>query len=441
MKQFSHIFDKFYHLKRVTGILQIISIPMIEIWKEVPGKPIPRPPEGWDDLGVGGAESQGRWAWGDERLSEIEASVAVRTPFIDEYATGPLSKTRVIAELVVKMAVLLFISWLAITVALCAAMNVPLYIGKFAMCLLRVHDEYSHDPITFAVGASFLAAFFGIAIRLRSISSNRKNNIFHAARDWINLLKPHHSREKLRTIVNFVFLWALICPLMLGCIYSNFFEDPRISWKNWRWSYEIQNLILQWGTGTLLLNTWAVMCYFRVFTKEFWVAVVMGEGNGNENNNQDIPVGAEIRRMAELNNNDRGNVAGRGNNDADGMTKFSWQGKNGAIGISFKAVGTFVTSWEWDKIDRKAMLDDCVVPIFKHVAICCLLPSLLTQLAPFFIVALFQGKTLLSFHLDFPKFFVSRRSFLVTILVAVLLLFRYDGRVADENDIPFFRFN
>jgi E3 ubiquitin-protein ligase MARCH6 len=42
---------------------------MIEVWCEVPGKPIPRPPEGWDDLGAGGADIQGRWAWGKEKQS------------------------------------------------------------------------------------------------------------------------------------------------------------------------------------------------------------------------------------------------------------------------------------------------------------------------------------------------------------------------------------
>jgi len=405
---------------------RIISIPLIEIWKEVPGKPIPRPPEGWDDLGAGGAESQGRWAWGDERLSNVESSVAVRTPFIDEYATGPLLKTRVIAELVAKMAVLLLISWLAITVALCAAMNVPLYIGHFAMYLLRVHDEYSHDPISFAVGAGFIGAFFGIVNKLHSVSTNCENNIVDAARDWLNLLQPHHSREKLRTIVTFVILWTFICPLLLGCTYGNFFAGPRVSWKNWKWSYEMQNLLLQWGTGMLLLNSWAALCYFRVFTKEFWVAIAMGEGNVNDNNNQDNPVGAEIRRMAEVNNL-RGNAAGhvndaqRRNNESDDKANFGWQGKNGAIGLSFKAVCNFFTSWEWDKIDRKAMLDNCVFPIAKHLAMACLIPSLLTLLSPS------TGLTPSQDLMDGPSMRATFRVLAVTSVFMQLLHSKRDG--------------
>ena len=54
---------------------------VIEVWCEEAGKAIPRPPEGWDDLDIGGAERHGRWAWGDESPSEIENNVAARTPF------------------------------------------------------------------------------------------------------------------------------------------------------------------------------------------------------------------------------------------------------------------------------------------------------------------------------------------------------------------------
>ena len=43
--------------------------PAIEIWEEVPGKCIERPPENWDDLAAGDAEIQGRWAWGKEKQS------------------------------------------------------------------------------------------------------------------------------------------------------------------------------------------------------------------------------------------------------------------------------------------------------------------------------------------------------------------------------------
>jgi len=50
----------------------------IEFWKESPGDTIPRPPEGWDDLGAGGAYVQGRWAWGKERRSWCRWSLCPR---------------------------------------------------------------------------------------------------------------------------------------------------------------------------------------------------------------------------------------------------------------------------------------------------------------------------------------------------------------------------
>jgi E3 ubiquitin-protein ligase MARCH6 len=43
-----------YRLKREAGRFQI------QLWEEVRGDPIARPPEGWDDLGAGGAHAQGR---------------------------------------------------------------------------------------------------------------------------------------------------------------------------------------------------------------------------------------------------------------------------------------------------------------------------------------------------------------------------------------------
>lgn len=45
------------------------ALPEIEVWEEVAGKCIERPPENWDDLAAGDAEVQGRWAWGKEKQS------------------------------------------------------------------------------------------------------------------------------------------------------------------------------------------------------------------------------------------------------------------------------------------------------------------------------------------------------------------------------------
>ena len=48
----------------------------IEVWEEVAGKLVERPPENWDDLAAGDAEVQGRWAWGKEKQSGMFRSLA-----------------------------------------------------------------------------------------------------------------------------------------------------------------------------------------------------------------------------------------------------------------------------------------------------------------------------------------------------------------------------
>ena len=55
-----------FRLKRCEDTTQDAAI---EVWEEIRGGPVPRPPEGWDDLGAGGADIQGRWAWGKEKQS------------------------------------------------------------------------------------------------------------------------------------------------------------------------------------------------------------------------------------------------------------------------------------------------------------------------------------------------------------------------------------
>ena len=55
-----------FRLKRQISGAQDLKI---EVWEEVAGKCVERPPENWDDLAAGDAEIQGRWAWGREKLS------------------------------------------------------------------------------------------------------------------------------------------------------------------------------------------------------------------------------------------------------------------------------------------------------------------------------------------------------------------------------------
>jgi len=256
------------------------KVSTIEVWREEVGKPIPRPPDGWDDLGVGGAERHGRWAWGDEHTSEIENSVAVRTPFFEDPTASKWAKTCVLARLIGKMIFLLFVSWAAISVVLCAVINLPLITGHFAMYLLRIPDDCVHDPLAFALGILLLVPIAGTLAKL--ISSSNKRGVSSLIFNWIKSFKPHQSREKFKALSTFFVLWLVVCPVLLGFLYCGFFVG--ISGNGPVWEARAYLSLVNWGTGTLLLNLWAIMCYFQMFSKKFWSDLIFGDGEGNNAN-------------------------------------------------------------------------------------------------------------------------------------------------------------
>lgn len=357
-----------YRLKQGVCRKESGTVTTIEIWREVVGKPIPRPPEGWDDLGVGGAERHGRWAWGEEHLSEIENSVAARTPFFKDPAASKWTKGKTLLWLTAKMVFFLFISWLAISVALCVGLNIPLHAGHFALYLLRIPKDYVHDPLAFAIGVLLLIPIIGIFAKLLAASNNGLRGVFSLIRGWLRSFRLYQTHEKVKTLLTFFVLWLVVCPVLLGEVYCSFFLGVKTEWF-------AHAFIISWGTGTLLLNSWAVMCYFQMFTKSFWAEIVMGDGQGNANENQDIdPAGGMQGGM----NNPARNAGRQGNNAPENneneQNKFTWQGKDGAIALAFESIKAFALGWEWDKVDKQSLLQDCAFPITKHIAISSAVP-------------------------------------------------------------------
>eukprot|EP00581_Thalassiosira_minuscula_P013446 CAMPEP_0183718392 /NCGR_PEP_ID=MMETSP0737-20130205/11661_1 /TAXON_ID=385413 /ORGANISM="Thalassiosira miniscula, Strain CCMP1093" /LENGTH=1283 /DNA_ID=CAMNT_0025947941 /DNA_START=66 /DNA_END=3914 /DNA_ORIENTATION=- len=348
------------------------KVTSIEVWREVVGKAIPRPPEGWDDLGVGGAERHGRWAWGDEHLSEIENSVAVRTPFFSDPAAPKWRKANIFIQLMAKMIVLLLISWVAISMVLCTALNIPLYTGHFAMFLLRIPNDCVHDPFAFALGVMLLVPVIGATAKLIAASNDGIRGVISLLWNWVKSFKPYQTHEKIKTLAVFFTLWLVVCPAQLGFLYSSFFVSVRHSYE---WLPDASSFLADWATGTLLLNSWAAMCYFQMFTKKFWADIVAGEGQGNGNENRDV---GNARVMRDGVNNVARN-AGRENNGQDNNEDeqriFTWQGKDGAIACAFESIKAFASGWEWDKIDKQSLLQDCTLPVSKHLAIACAVPT------------------------------------------------------------------
>lgn len=357
----------------------------IEVWREIVGKPIPRPPEGWDDLGVGGAERHGRWAWGDEQMSEVENSVAARTPFFNAAATKQ-TKICTLTRLTVKTLFLIFVSWTAISVGLCAVLNTPLYVGRSSMHLLRVPEDCIHDPLAFAIGFIPLVPFLRIIAKLCAATDYGFRGALSLARNWYRYRSFKPTGEKVRTLMLFVGLWLIICPVLLGVLYNRFIVGIGGDLPHW---YDLYHFALaDWETGTLLLNLWAIMCYYEMFSKRFWTDLVFGDGEGVGNENQGIEAN-EAGRGGVDNFARNGAVqddvnvparnVGRRENIVQGMrtvelNNLTWQGKYGAIALAIESLKAVTWGWEWDKVDKHSLLHDCAFPVVRHLMVASAVP-------------------------------------------------------------------
>ena len=295
-------------------------------------------------------------------MSEVEASVAARTPFFNENTNKFVSG----AKFAAKMMTLLLISWAAITLLLITGLNVPLFIGHFTFHLLRVPERCFHDPLAFAIGVAFSIPVIGCVSKLANSAGPLS---------WVKSFRLNESRTKTIILLSFLLQWFAMCPCFLGFLYTCFFTGFSSMWES-----DAVGWIVNWGTGTLLLNSWAFMCYHEIFTKRFWADIAIGDPDAEGNQGA-----GEGRRR-------RGNDAARNNARQDGTSQaaahnngaLSWQGKEGAIGRCFTAFATFFVGWEWDKLDEEAMLRDCTAPICRQLFLACFAPTFVTLIASFF---------------------------------------------------------
>lgn len=271
------------------------------------------------------------------------------------------------------MMILLFISWVAISVVVCFVLNVPLYTGHFALYLLRVPEDCMHDPLAFAIGILLMVPIIAIIAKLIGASQNDlRGGVVTFVRNLAQSLKHRRPQEKVKTLSTFFLLWLVICPILLGSIYCSLLVGIDVSTRDM--------ILVNWGTGTLLLNLWATMCYFQMFTKRFWADLIIGEGRANANADEqdNEPDGARQGGDGGRNNLDRNNVAGGEDNAqvpvATEPPKFIWQGKDGAIARAVESIKAFTSGWEWDKVDKQLLLEDCAFPISKHLAIAFAIP-------------------------------------------------------------------
>ena len=363
------------------------NIVQVEIWREVAGDPIPRPPEGWDDLGEGGAEIHGRWAWGTESKSEIENSVAQRTPFFQKETCGSekpgSASTKSVFGLkslflTTKIFALLFLSWSAMLVLACATLSIPLAVGRFFFYLLRLPEVYLHDPLAFAIGG-FIT--FPIINRIAVSLSNQKDedNVLHMSHIAAKMRRCLSSLRVISTqypknwvILQTGFLWFVLSPLLLSWTYEFIIARPSSFWENTEIMMTRQSLFMSWLTGSTFLNTWAALCYIGAFQKDFLIAnnpffgVAQGadvNANNEPRNNRAVD---EYRHNASDSDASRGMITDR----------IKWQGKFGSIYNYFNALSSIFLHQEYDKIDRQILLNECAYPVTRELVISFLVPIL-----------------------------------------------------------------
>ncbi len=311
---------------------------IVEFWKECRGRLLIRPPEGWDDLGHGGAEVQGRWAWGKEKKSTIEEEVAERNCFVG-HGTSVITSILLISKLLL----LLLLSWVAIIVLAIVGVSAPLLTGRFAFNLLQLPELYLHDPLAFGIGLTTLSTMLAAGSQ-------------HAAIDWRLFADTTRLRtlpgRKVDAVTKAICLWFVVIPFFLGTVYDILVIRSLDLFAGIS-SLTATSLLKSWGSGSILLNVWAYLCIESVFTKKFWVNI----GNA----------------AFEADDEDAG--LADPDADADRNSHVSWQGsKRGRIARFFHVLLGAILHGQWDLVDPDVLLVDCVFPLSRMVAVALCFP-------------------------------------------------------------------
>jgi len=366
---------------------------VIEIWRELVGEAIPRPPEGWDYLGDGGAVEQGRWAWGKkEKKSEIEHKVAQRRfffppvlskgVFVDQWKTRHFWTSGL--PVVMKLLAIYFVSWVAVTICVSTALFAPLFIGRLVLWVLEVPSHYVHDPFVFFLGGTILAPMVMAAFSF--VCGKKGGEIEESSEDAEPYSRTRNFYlppfRKVLILVETLTLWFVFCPLVAGTIYQFLFIRTIPA----SLQVDVKMLMSSWPVGFMIMHFWAALCYAGAFGRGFWREVrqiaidgIAGGAPPAEGDNNIAPG----RQQGQGNNvvppnNEAG--AGADNNNhtpsvSDAINNLeSWQGKNGAVSIFAETMFAVLVKQEWDKIDQFAMLHDFLIPLTRQLLILFLAP-------------------------------------------------------------------
>ena len=321
----------------------------MEIWQEVMGTPVARPPKGWDYLGDnGGAVEQGRWAWGKEVRSDIETSLAVRKPFfpsiIEDNKVVQKWRSRKfwvsLLSVILKVVLLLLFSWTSVSCCIYGAISIPLAIGRALYHLLGISSEYTHDPVLFMIGS---AIFFPFLVKITDFFCTKAANSEGSNKLPKVRFLMTAPRGKALILIQAAFLWLVLSPLILGLSYELFFLNMGSFWSLEVSNARFHHIIYTWAVGFVLLHVWIVFCYFGGFDRGFW---------------------ARIGRFAfnEMNEGRNGVAPPHEDNDEN-----NWQGEKGKLHCFIHTLKQVMVEQEWEKLDRAAILDDTAFPITKKL--------------------------------------------------------------------------
>jgi len=226
---------------------------------------------------------------------------------------------------------------------------------------------------------------------------------------------------KILIILETFLLWIVIAPLTFGLSYELVFvTSPRWFSKEDIFLVDVKTFATSWLMGSVVLNTWSYLLYFKFFTRRFWTNI----GNGileppfNEDGNP--------------------NPNARNRDDINAENALVWQGKRGRVAKFFKILRSISIDWEWDAVDRTILIDDFALPATKEIASTLVGSCLSYRLLLYVVVALFKsqqdGVTLPL--LGFVEHGASRK-FLFRICMSIHVLFQIGSRSRARIDLWF----
>jgi hypothetical protein len=126
---------------------------------------------------------------------------------------------------------------------------------------------------------------------------------------------------------------------------------------------DVGAFLLCWLLGMVVLNTWAFLAFFSVFTKSFWTNI----GNGILEPPVDEIGPADPPRNDGNGRNRDGDIFEEAG-EVVGAPYRGWQGKGGRVARFFNIWRAVFLEWEWERVDKTSLLEEFARPAARQIA-------------------------------------------------------------------------